>query len=81
MHVRYEHEQELYCQTFSVGKFFDVNKKEVLEISIFVLWKSLNFWSEKVYEPCLFFTTIFDAKESVYFTWERDQNNDTKKKL
>ena len=28
-----ENEQELYCQTISMGKFFDVNKKEVLEIS------------------------------------------------
>ena len=28
-----ENEQELYCQTISMGKFFDLNKKEVLEIS------------------------------------------------
>ena len=30
-----ENEQELCCQTISMGKFFDVNKKEVLEISKF----------------------------------------------
>ena len=30
-----ENEQELYGQTISMGKFFDVNKKEVLEISKF----------------------------------------------
>ena len=30
-----ENEQELYSQTISMGKFFDVNKKEVLEISKF----------------------------------------------
>ena len=30
-----ENEQELYCQTISMGKFFDVNKKEVLENSKF----------------------------------------------
>ena len=28
-------DQELYCQTISKGKFFDVNNKEVLEISKF----------------------------------------------
>ena len=28
-----ENEQELYCQTIFMGKFFDVNKKEDLEIS------------------------------------------------
>ena len=33
-----------------MGKFFDVNEKEVLKISKFGPWKSLNFWSEKVYE-------------------------------
>ena len=32
-----ENEQELYCQTISMSKFFDVNKKEVLEISKFGL--------------------------------------------
>ena len=52
-----ENEQELYCQTISMGKLFDVNKKEVLEIKkncpLKVLEKSLNFRSEKVYEPCL----------------------------
>ena len=49
-----ENEQELYCQAISMGKIFDVDKKEVLEISKFgleVLEKSLYFWSEKVYEP------------------------------
>ena len=30
-----ENEKELYCQTISTGKFIDVNKKEVLEISKF----------------------------------------------
>ena len=30
-----ENEEELYCQTISMGKFIDVNKKEVLEISKF----------------------------------------------
>ena len=30
-----EDEEELYYQTFSMGKFIDVNKKEVLEISKF----------------------------------------------
>ena len=28
-------DQKLYCQTISMGKFFDVNNKEVLEISKF----------------------------------------------
>ena len=30
-----ENEEELYCQTISMGKFIDVNKKEVLEMSKF----------------------------------------------
>ena len=30
-----ENEEELYCQTLSVSKFIEVNKKEVLEISKF----------------------------------------------
>ena len=41
-----ENEQELYCQTISMGKIFDVDKKEVLEISKFGLespWKVLVF--------------------------------------
>ena len=38
-------------KTISIGKFIDVNKKEVLKISKFGPWKSLNFWSEKVCEP------------------------------
>ena len=37
-----ENEEELYCQTISMGKFIDVNKKEVLEISKFGPWKSLK---------------------------------------
>ena len=37
-----KNEEELYCQTISMGKFIDVNKKEVLEMSKFGPWKSLK---------------------------------------
>lgn len=36
-----ENEQELHCQTISMGTFFDVIKKEVLEI-FFLVWKNVQ---------------------------------------
>ena len=49
-----ENEQELYCQTISMGKFFDVKKRSLKfqNLALKVLEKSLNFLCEKVCKPC-----------------------------